>query len=689
MSQANDLGTVLGARVRRAFVGRVAELAALGRALEQSRETPQLVLVAGSAGVGKTTLLRRFALDVGDAGGRTVFVPFVERAPSGAAEPPSLGATERALAAHGPDLGRRAAPDVLAFDGSGAVDVDPYLRLLEQLGSLVGPRLCVVVATRARRALRLRVDPGFQKAFAEVELRNFARDEATAFLLRRGVPGALADELFALTGGHPLALALLADRTQSDPRWRPSWTASPELLALLVRELCADAPSSGHREVLELAAMVEPLDEALAADVLGRSLRAEFAWLWQSPLAELDAEGVRLTPLARELLHRELVQDRAALARLGPAVVAALVARLAAASSPELARRALHALVVARRDLPRLRDGRLATAIARTECGRSELPAPVASGVGRGVLRDAAGALALGLVRGPLAEVARALGVAAPPGMESPPGTELCCLLADEAQGSAAGTAAAPATALALLCAVAAEGALRGDGVRFGVATREPEAWLPGPATASGAAEPELLGDPGKLRLVLLPEAGRVAPPALHPACAFALASVGLLPLPEATRAGQPQPLPVAPPAGSALAAAPAPPSPVALGAEAFAAAVRAALQSFHRGHELRDSPLADCAAVLAVARAGRERTAALQGVLRALVDEMAKAAGYADEARVLRATFLEPSVKQQAAAAELGMPYGTYRHRLRAALAVYVALLWHKELAARVALGA
>ncbi len=50
------------------FVGRAQELAALDGALRASRAGPQLVLVSGEAGVGRTTLLRRFAGDAARAG---------------------------------------------------------------------------------------------------------------------------------------------------------------------------------------------------------------------------------------------------------------------------------------------------------------------------------------------------------------------------------------------------------------------------------------------------------------------------------------------------------------------------------------------------------------------------------------------------------------------------------------------
>jgi hypothetical protein len=117
-----------------------------------------------------------------------------------------------------------------------------------------------------------------------------------------------------------------------------------------------------------------------------------------------------------------------------------------------------------------------------------------------------------------------------------------------------------------------------------------------------------------------------------------------------------------------------------------FAGAVRDALQAFHRAHELRDNALLGSALLERMNRLAD--TTKLQNLARSVVEEMATIPAYAREARVLRVTFLEPSPKQQAAAAELGMPYGTYRHRLRASLAMLVDLMWQRELEARSILG-
>jgi hypothetical protein len=125
----------------------------------------------------------------------------------------------------------------------------------------------------------------------------------------------------------------------------------------------------------------------------------------------------------------------------------------------------------------------------------------------------------------------------------------------------------------------------------------------------------------------------------------------------------------------------------------AFANAVKAALPRLYRTHELKDNPLL-CSAVLAASvppkvraeaalnplRAGEALAQLLREVGAALADNPA----YASAARVLAATFFDPAAKQEAAAAALRLPYGTYRYQLRAAIRLFTQELWERERAAR-----
>lgn len=94
---------------------------------------------------------------------------------------------------------------------------------------------------------------------------------------------------------------------------------------------------------------------------------------------------------------------------------------------------------------------------------------------------------------------------------------------------------------------------------------------------------------------------------------------------------------------------------------------LREAFAARHRPHALRASPLTRLACVR---RRGEPAEEALAATLDALCDELALSPGYADAGRLLRVTYLDPTTtKQEAAAAALGLPFGTYRYQLRRAI--------------------
>lgn len=98
---------------------------------------------------------------------------------------------------------------------------------------------------------------------------------------------------------------------------------------------------------------------------------------------------------------------------------------------------------------------------------------------------------------------------------------------------------------------------------------------------------------------------------------------------------------------------------------------LRQALSVFHAGHLLESNPLAQ-------RFGGPGRVAACREWLRTGIAELGASPSHADLAEVLEATYLRGAVKQRAAAAELNLPWGTYRHRLRRALETLGDVLTH-----------
>ena len=102
-----------------------------------------------------------------------------------------------------------------------------------------------------------------------------------------------------------------------------------------------------------------------------------------------------------------------------------------------------------------------------------------------------------------------------------------------------------------------------------------------------------------------------------------------------------------------------------------FVANLRAALPLLQRPREL------DRNALVESKLAAGEGATGLVRAVEAACARLEASPGYAGSGRLLRVTYLGTAVKQEAAAAELNMPFGTYRHRLRRAIEELADELW------------
>ena len=121
----------------------------------------------------------------------------------------------------------------------------------------------------------------------------------------------------------------------------------------------------------------------------------------------------------------------------------------------------------------------------------------------------------------------------------------------------------------------------------------------------------------------------------------------------------------------------PAPTEPEAiqpLSADDWRDLLHGASRCFRRPLDLARDPVLDeldRVGALPLGVSDQARVAAFFGILRSLCDELERNADYEDALRAFRVTHLPPGQKQEAAAAELGIAYGTYRYRLRRGLAL------------------
>ncbi|PWK46296.1 AAA family ATPase [Actinoplanes xinjiangensis] len=276
-----------------AFVGRAPELEKFRAAVEGEPDAPVVLFVHGMGGVGKTTLLHRFAAEAERAHRCVVRIDGRSIEPSPAAF--------RAAAA--PACRPNA---VLLVDGfEHCQGLEGWLR--DQFLPSLPEETVVVVAGRRPPGADWLGDPGWDGALATVPLSLLDEETAVEMLRRRGVDEATSMRIVAFAGGLPLALSLSSSVAAGPEPATAPWTPGPDVLAGLVTRLIGELPSARHRTALETAAHVFATTERLLGAVLGEEhAAAMFAWLRELSFAEWSSHGLTLHELVADALDRDL-----------------------------------------------------------------------------------------------------------------------------------------------------------------------------------------------------------------------------------------------------------------------------------------------------------------------------------------------------------------------------------------------
>ncbi|MBP2193158.1 ATP-binding protein [Nocardia goodfellowii] len=277
----------------RAFVGRQVELDAFRAQLTGRPGGRPVHYLHGPGGIGKSTLLRRFAREAELAGRTVVEVD-----------------------------GRTVTPTPEGFLESAAAAVrDPAVVLLvdtfEKCQGLEGwlwerflPRLptgtIVIIAGRVAPDPVLTSDPGWADLLRVTALRNLAPDEAAEFLSVRRIPVTAQPALLGFTGGNPLALTLAAAVAAKSDAAPIDWRPNQQTIATLLRRLVGDTPTLAHRRALEICAHSYITSESLLRALMGAQAADLFAWLRTQPFIESTDTGLFPHDVVREALEADL-----------------------------------------------------------------------------------------------------------------------------------------------------------------------------------------------------------------------------------------------------------------------------------------------------------------------------------------------------------------------------------------------
>ena len=275
------------ARIR-AFVGREEELNVFRTVLTERKQAFTMLYLYGPGGIGKSTLLLRFA----DESRRTRRPVIFLNPPAAYGAAPRLGAelTE--------------APVVL-IDG-----FDPVEQSERWLRETVLPAYpsgtLIVVAARRPPSVDWRADLGWSDILRPRAVEPLAEPEATAMLRATGMPEERIAQARDFGRGNPLALRVAAQTVDADPAVTDEALQRNVALSIFP-QLIGDIPSRAHRQALEVCAHAATTNEdLLRAAVPGADATELFGWLRDLPFVASEARGIYPSDVVRNVVEEEL-----------------------------------------------------------------------------------------------------------------------------------------------------------------------------------------------------------------------------------------------------------------------------------------------------------------------------------------------------------------------------------------------
>lgn len=292
---AGSIGERLASAAARSFVGRGGEIRQFERLLQAALPPQALLWFHGPGGIGKTTLLLRLRDLAAASGRRTVWLDAALIEPQHAAFVAALGLDD---------------PRGNAADDPGVLFIDTAERLEPLHGWLRDAFLpalpahwLVVCAGRQLPAADWRTDPQWMTLMQGAQLEPLDTSSARALLAARGVDVVLHDEALAFARGNPLALALLADLLVHPGVTALDVPAEGEVVQALVQRFKREAATERQRDALRVAAFARHTTQPMLSAVIGPDAASSlFEWLRGLSFMQAGPHGLVPHDLVREVL---------------------------------------------------------------------------------------------------------------------------------------------------------------------------------------------------------------------------------------------------------------------------------------------------------------------------------------------------------------------------------------------------
>jgi hypothetical protein len=277
-----------------AVVGREPELSVLLRVLEE--HGPRVCFVYGFAGIGKSSLLSRFASECELRG------VGVTRVDCRSIEPTELGFYGGLATALGasPDHATPAEVLTLARRRLSVVIIDTYERfrladpwLRHELLPALGPTVRVVVAGREPPMLEWSVERGQLGGLAILPLGPLDDEDVRTIIRVAGLADdRAADEIARVSRGHPLALRLALEARLAGGEM-PEAEAMPKVVDALAGAF-REGLNERDRRALDAAAVPRRITRGVLGAMLGDEADAALEVLGRLAFVEATSEGLNL-----------------------------------------------------------------------------------------------------------------------------------------------------------------------------------------------------------------------------------------------------------------------------------------------------------------------------------------------------------------------------------------------------------